>query len=116
MPTPPPTPGLGPEWIALIGTLFGGVAIKVAEKWLGKSKERTDDAAQIRDELRIEISAQRDEIKVLEREVSKWREEYYNLRDQHVRLQTELTLLGERLKSQATTPPPEPAIDSSGKK
>jgi chromosome segregation ATPase len=101
-------PALDPAWIALIGTVCGGVGLKFAEKWLGRDREKASDATQIRDELRIEIIAQRDEIKQLEIEVSKWREEYYNLRDQHVKLQTDLTLAIERLKS---TNPPELSLD-----
>lgn len=88
---------LDPAWIALIGTIFGGIGLKFAEKWLGRSKERFDDALQIRDELRIEINAQREEIKELEADVERWRAEYYNLRDAHIKIQTELTLAMENL-------------------
>jgi predicted RNase H-like nuclease (RuvC/YqgF family) len=98
--------GIDPAWIALIGTVFGGVGLKMAERALGRSKERSDDATQIRDELRIEIVSQRDEIKALEAEVEKWRAEYYNLRDQHVKMQTELTLALERLKAATPLDPP----------
>ena len=92
---------LDPAWIALIGTVSGGVGLKLAEHWLGRSKVKVDDAARIRDELRLEITAQREEIKALEDDVYKWREEYYNLRDKYIALQTELTLALQKIKDEA---------------
>lgn len=92
---------LDPAWIALIGTVFGGVGLKAAESWLGRSRVKIDDASKIRDELRLEITAQREEIKQLETDVNKWRDEYYNLRDKYVGLQTELTLALQKIKDEA---------------
>ena len=102
-----------PAWIALIGTVMGGVGLKVAESWLGRNKVKNDDAAQIRDELRMEITAQREEIKQLESDVNKWREEYYNLRDKHVALQTELTLALQQIRQEAAAldNPPPPSVE-----
>lgn len=93
---------LDPTWIALIGTLCGGVGLKVAEHWLGRNKVRIDDAARIRDELRLEITAQREEIKQLEGDVDKWRNEYYDLRDKFVNLQTEYTIALQKIKDEAS--------------
>ncbi len=87
-----------PALIALAGTVFGGVGLKVAEHWLGRNKLRVDDAAQIRDELRLEINAQREEIRLLEAEVIKWKNEYYDLRDKHIAVQTDLRLALEKIK------------------
>lgn len=106
---------LDPAWIALIGTVCGGVGLKVVEHWLGKSKVMVDDAAKLRTEYREEITVQRDEIRQLEADVVKWREEYYNLRDKHVALQTELTLALRSIRAEAEEaeivankePPPE---------
>lgn len=94
-------PSLDPAWIALIGTIFGGVGLKMAEHWLGKNKIKTDDAAKIRDELRLQITAQKEEIKDLEDQVEKWRSDYYALRDKYVQLQTELTLALAKIKAEA---------------
>lgn len=93
--------GLDPAWIALIGTLFGGVVLKVTEHWLGKTKTATDDAKAIREELRSQITSQKDEIKTLEDEVNEWRSKYYDLRDSYMKVQTELTLALEKIKSEA---------------
>lgn len=95
-------PSLDPAWIALIGTIFGGAGLKIAEHWLGKNRIKTDDATKIRDELRLEIAAQKEEIKDLEAQVEKWRSDYYALRDKYVALQTELTLALAKIKQEAT--------------
>lgn len=92
---------LDPAWIALIGTIFGGVGLKMAEHWLGKNRVKTDDASKIRDELRLQITAQKEEIRDLEEQVDKWRSDYYALRDKYSELQTELTLAVAQIKSRA---------------
>lgn len=92
---------LDPTWVALIGTVCGGVGLKLTEHWLGRNKVRHDDATQIRSELRQEITTQREEIKQLENDVYKWREEYYNLRDKYMSLQTELTFALQKIKVEA---------------
>lgn len=94
---------IDPAWIALIGTVCGGVGLKAAEHWLGRNKVKTDDAARIRDELRMEITAQREEIKQLEDAANKWREEYFNLKEKYINLQTELTLALHKIKAEAET-------------
>lgn len=100
---------LDPAWIALIGTVAGGLGLKVTEHWLGRNKDKVDDAARIRDELRTEVTAQRAEIKVLEDEVEEWRAKYYDLRDLYIKLQTELTLALQDIKAAESKPlaPPE---------
>lgn len=92
---------IDPAWIALIGTLCGGLGLKILEHWLGKSKVKIDEASKLRDELRIEIVAQRDEIKTLEAEVDKWRKDYYDLRDKYATLNTEYLIALERIKKEA---------------
>ena len=93
--------GLDPAWIALIGTLFGGVVLKVSEHWLGRNKTNSDDAKAIREELRSQITSQKEEIRQLEDEVNEWRSKYYDLRDSYVKIQTELTLALEKIKQEA---------------
>jgi septal ring factor EnvC (AmiA/AmiB activator) len=80
-------------WIALIGTVFGGVGLKVVDHYLSKNKVKIDDAARIRDELRIEITNLREEVQKLEAERDKWREDYWSLREQIADLHTQITLL-----------------------
>ena len=89
---------LDPTWLALIGALFGGTGLKIIDHQLNKRRDRTDDAARIRDELRIEINSQREEISALSKERDKWRDDYYNLRDEVGRLATELTITQRELE------------------
>lgn len=116
---------IDPAWIALAGTVFGGVGLKTIEYWLGRNRYKISDAQQIRDELRIEINSQKEEIRQLEEDVNKWREEYYNLRDKYVALQTELSFALQRIKDEAAAaekktvslqskPPVTPPVDNLG--
>lgn len=88
---------MDPAWIALIGTLCGGLGLKITEHWLSRGKIKVDEASAIRNELRLEVTALRAEIKQLEADVDKWREEYYKARDKLVAMQTELTLALQKL-------------------
>lgn len=99
---------LDPAWIALIATICGGVGLKVVEHWLGRNKVKVDDAARIRDELRIEITSQKEEIKTLEAEANTWRERYYALLEKHMTLQTELAwaIRGIKMEQQTEEVPP----------
>jgi archaellum component FlaC len=90
---------IDPAWIALIGTLFGGVGLKVLENWLGKSKIKIDEASQIRDELRIQITNQTEEIRLLEAEVKKLTQDYYDLRDKYSELNTQYIIALDKLKT-----------------
>lgn len=93
--------GLDAAWIALIGTLFGGVVLKVTEHWLGRTKTATNDAKAIREELRSQVTSQKDEINQLEDEVNEWRSKYYDLRDSYIKIQTELMIALEKIKQEA---------------
>ena len=74
---------LDPAWIALIGTLCGGIGLKVLEHWLGRSKVKFDESTKMREELRTEMADLRQQIKDLEAEVDKWKLQYYDLRDKY---------------------------------
>lgn len=85
-------------WIALAVAVVSGIGLKITDHYLNKNRVRVDDAARMRDELRIEITAQRSEIGKLEVERDKWRADYYDLRDQFTKLQTELTIALQKIK------------------
>lgn len=76
--------GLDPAWIALIGTLCGGLGLKLLEHWLGRSKVKLDEATKIRTELRDEVTTLRAENKELEKQVDEWRMKYYELREKQL--------------------------------
>lgn len=94
--------GLDPAWIALIGTLCGGIGLKLLEHWLGKSKVKVDEASKIRDELRLEISSLREEVTKLEKEVNDWRSKYLDMRDEFSKLNTqymiEMAKIGKKIE------------------
>lgn len=84
---------MDPTVVALIGTIMGGVGLKITEAWLGKNRVRVDDASKIRDELRLELTALRAENQQLEQEVDKWRADYYQIYAEKIKLATQLQLL-----------------------
>jgi hypothetical protein len=92
---------LDPAWIALIGTVVATVGLKITEHWLNRNKSSTDDAKQIREELRSQIVSQREDIERLEADADNWRIKYYDLRDSYMKQHTELTLALERIKAGA---------------
>jgi predicted nuclease with TOPRIM domain len=76
--------------IALVGTIFGGVGLKVVERWLNRAKDKSDAAKEIRDELRSDMATYRAEILELKKETEKldeqvilWQEKYFELRDKY---------------------------------
>jgi chromosome segregation ATPase len=92
---------LDPAWIALIGTLCGGLGLKVLEHWLGKSKVKIDEASKLRDELRIQLNEQREEIKDYETRLNALQREYYDLRDKYSELNVKYLSALEKLKLEA---------------
>lgn len=76
--------------IALIGTVLGGVGLKIVEHLLGRRKLRDDTASQLRGELRIEIESLRQEIHKVESDVEQWREKYYLLLEQFLAMKVKL--------------------------
>lgn len=94
---------LDPAWIALIGTLCGGIGLKVLEHWLGRSKVKFDESTKLREELRTEVNGLRDEIKSLEAEVDKWRKDYYDLRDKFAEVNGLYQIALEKVRVAAET-------------
>lgn len=73
---------IDPGVLALVGTIFGGVGLKVVETILSKKKSKSDTAAEIRNELRTDVAALRKEMKDLEEQLDIWKEKYYDLLNQ----------------------------------
>jgi archaellum component FlaC len=96
---------LDPAWIALIGTLCGGIGLKVLEHWLGRSKVKFDESTRLREELRLELNGLREEIKSLEVEVEKWRRDYYDLRDKLTEVNGLYQIALEKLRVSANEAP-----------
>lgn len=83
-------PEITTAWIALIGTLLGGVGLKFVEHWLSRSKIRDDTASQLRSELRTEIQNLKQELNNVEADLDKWRGKYYELMDNFIKVKSEL--------------------------
>lgn len=89
---------LDPAWIALIGSAGGAIILKVTEHFLSQGEVKVSDAQHLRDELRIQIDNQRSDIQQLEKDVDEWKDKYYDLRDEHVKLQAELIVRLKEIK------------------
>ncbi len=87
-----------PTVIALIGSAFGAVALKVTEHFLSREETESNEGNRLRDELRLQIADQRADIERLEKEVDKWKEMYFDLRQKHLDAQSELLLNLKQLK------------------
>lgn len=76
---------------------IGGGIIKVVELWLGKSKAKSTQDRELRDELRgnatalrAEIDALKAELKETEKVLDHWREAYWKIFMQHRMFQLEV--------------------------
>jgi chromosome segregation ATPase len=88
----------GTAVIALVGTLCGGLGLKLVEHWLGRNKARLDEASKIREELRDQIDDMRIVVREVETARDKWREDYFALREKYVELQAQLAGALEQLR------------------
>lgn len=86
---------LDTAWIALIGTLFGGVVLKVTEGILGRSSKNDDMATALRAELRTDMAALKLEIKAVEKEADEWRTKYWELRGEVMKAKEVEKLVGD---------------------
>lgn len=93
-------PHLDPAWIALIGTLCGGLGLKLLEHWLGKSKAKFDESTKLRDELRTQMETLRQEQKDTEAELEKYKRDYYDLRDKYAEVSALYKVAVDQLKAE----------------
>lgn len=100
-------PEITTAWIALIGTVLGGVGLKFVEHWLSRSKVRDDTASQLRNELRTEIQGLKTELNNVESDLDKWRGKYYELMDNFIKVKSELETAMRQLQQNNNQPPPQ---------
>lgn len=98
-------PEITTAWIAVIGTMLGGVGLKFVEHWLSRSKVRDDTAAQLRNELRTEIQGLKTELTNVEADLDKWRGKYYELMDNFIKVKSELETAMRKLQNNNNTSP-----------
>lgn len=77
-------------WIALLGTLFGGVGLKAVESWMNRNKEKDDYDARQRKELRDDLAQTREELHRAEEALDKIRYKHYSLIDDFITVRAEL--------------------------
>lgn len=77
-------------WLALIGAILGGSGLKFIEHWLSRSKAKDDSASKFRDELRTEVSSLRDELRTTETDLDNWKQKYYTLVEDAMKVRSEL--------------------------
>jgi len=77
-------------WAALFGTIFGGVGLRLTERFVDRKKTNLDYETSLRKELREENVGLHDEVQDLKaetqqlrKEVDEWRIKYYNCMDQY---------------------------------
>jgi hypothetical protein len=83
---------------ALSAAGFGGIILKIIESWLGRSKTKSQQDKQYRDELRSESSVLRGEVEQLkakikdsEAQFDKLREKYWGIYMEYRMFQIEVT-------------------------
>lgn len=75
---------------ALLGALFGGVGLKIVEKFLNRSVE----ARATRQDYRLEIKELQDRLDKVESEVDTWRQRFYEAEVKIARLKIQVIQLG----------------------
>jgi uncharacterized protein involved in exopolysaccharide biosynthesis len=76
--------------IALIGTIFGGVGLKVVEAIMSRGSDKDQTAHQIRQELRGDLQGIRTEMIRVQDELDEWKAKYYALLEQLITVKSEL--------------------------
>lgn len=79
---------LDTAWIALIGTVFGGVGLKGLEAFLARGSNKEDAASQLRDELRSDSKSLRKELRQQEKSLDGWKEKYFMLLQEYLEEKT----------------------------
>ncbi len=92
-------PEINSAWLALIGALLGGSGLKVVEYWLTRSRAKEDSATAMRNELREEVRGLREELRLAEDELDKWRGKYYELMEQLMKVKGDLAEALRRVQS-----------------
>lgn len=82
--------GLEPGILALIGTIVATVGVAIVERWLTRQDRTSNDAAQIRSELKEQVVGYKEEIRRLEDELDEWRSKYYVVLEELVGKRIEL--------------------------
>lgn len=72
------------EIIAAAGSALGVILLEITRRLLSAGKDRSDIATALRTEMRLEITSLKKERDDLADEVERWRDRYYDLREQRI--------------------------------
>lgn len=73
-------------WIAVVSATIGGVGVKLVEVFASRPAREFEQATAIREELRLELATVRGEMTRYSIELDQWREKYFSLLAEHVKL------------------------------
>ena len=92
-------------FIVLLGTLFGGVGLKLVDHWIGKTQRQEQEAEDAKLELKKEIEALRDRLEKSEVEerrleslVDDWKDKYWIVREEKSNILGDLNNTLDRLR------------------
>lgn len=84
-------------WLALIGALLGGTGLKLIEHYLSRPSRDAKTAAELRAELRQDLSNIRAELKSCQAESDKYQDRYWALVEENAQLKAAAALHGYKV-------------------
>lgn len=69
-------------WQALILTVIGAAVLKIVEWFLNRTKQKSDETTQYRQELRSDVEMLKRQATDVQHELDGWREKYYESREE----------------------------------
>jgi uncharacterized protein (DUF3084 family) len=100
------------DWIVpvltCIGTIFAGAGLKWIEAKLKKAKDKDDTATNLRNELRAELTALKQEMQQVEKELDEWKTKYFEAYEQLLMLRVQLEQARRLLESKGERLPEPP--------
>lgn len=92
-------------WLALFGTMFGAVGLKVIEHWLGKRTREETSQTSMRNEFREEVKNLKAELDKEEAELDKWKARYYSLAEAYQTVRMDYLFLIKEQRIEGVTVP-----------
>lgn len=84
--------------IALIGTIFGGAGLEFIKRWLAKAKDKDTTATDLRNELRTDLNTLKAELETVEKEVTQWKDRYYDVMEKKLQVEHSLYVAMQQLQ------------------
>ncbi len=69
-------------WQALILTVIGAAILKIVEWFLNRTKQKSDETTQYRQELRGDVEMLKHQATEMQASLDSWREKYYETREE----------------------------------